>query len=221
MAIIKSKHAVITKQDLHSQCVMVIKRMLLDHSPKEVAEMMSSFLESHCQDSRPDVELQEFITKFHKQHRWLIDFVNRLSLALKHFVLRSKVVVITLMSSHNSASQQNYNFWYITFVSQSSNLATWRRAVVLYPLAHSKQRDLFAPWLNNLQTDCGCFCFIAVPHHSALCIKGFAAILHGVVPYYQRCYVRLEKFFEVCLDCLAHYIMWTKNFLVSFWLFVL
>ena len=69
MAIVKSKHAVITKQDLHSQCVMVIKRMLLDHSPKEVAEMMSSFLESHCQDSRPDVELQEFIQKFHKQHR--------------------------------------------------------------------------------------------------------------------------------------------------------
>jgi len=69
MAIIKSKHAVITKQDLHSQCVMVIKRMLLDHSPKEVAEMMSEFLESHCSDSRPDVELQEFITKFHKQHR--------------------------------------------------------------------------------------------------------------------------------------------------------
>ena len=69
MAIIKSKHAVITKQDLHSQCVMVIKRMLLDHSPKEVAEMMSEFLESHCTDSRPDVELQEFITKFNKQHR--------------------------------------------------------------------------------------------------------------------------------------------------------
>ena len=69
MAIIKSKHAVITKQDLHSQCVMVIKRMLLDHSPKEVAEIMSEFLESHCSDRRPDVELQEFITKFHKQHR--------------------------------------------------------------------------------------------------------------------------------------------------------
>jgi hypothetical protein len=69
MAIIKSKHAVITKQDLHSQCTMVIKRMLLDHSPKEVAEMMSSFLESHCSDSRPDIELQEFIHKFHKQHR--------------------------------------------------------------------------------------------------------------------------------------------------------
>ena len=69
MAIVKSKHAVITKQDLHSQCVMVIKRMILDHSPKEVAEMMSSFLESHCQDARPDVELQEFIAKFHKQHR--------------------------------------------------------------------------------------------------------------------------------------------------------
>jgi hypothetical protein len=69
MAIIKSKHAVITKQDLHSQCTMVIKRMLLDHSPKEVAEMMSSFLESHCSDSRPDVELREFITNFHKRHR--------------------------------------------------------------------------------------------------------------------------------------------------------
>ena len=122
-------------------------------------------------------------------------YANRLSLALKHFLLRSKVVVITLMSSHNSASQQNYNFRYITFVSQSSNLATWRRAVVLYPLAHSKQRDLFVPWLNNLQTDCGCFCFIAVPHHLALCIKRFAAILHGVVLYYQRCYVSLKKVF--------------------------
>lgn len=69
MAIVKSKNAVITKQDLHSQCTMVIKRMLLDHSPKEVAEMMSEFLESHCSDSRPDIELQEFITKFHKKHR--------------------------------------------------------------------------------------------------------------------------------------------------------
>jgi len=69
MAIVKSKHAVINKQDLHSQCTMVIKSMLMNHSPKEVAEMMSSFLESHCQHSRPDVELQEFIHKFHKQHR--------------------------------------------------------------------------------------------------------------------------------------------------------
>jgi len=69
MAIVKSKNAVITKQDLHSQCTMVIKRMLLDHSPKEVAEMMSEFLESHCSDSRPDIELQEFITKFHKRQR--------------------------------------------------------------------------------------------------------------------------------------------------------
>ena len=69
MAIVKSKHAVITKQDLHSQCVMVMKSMLHNHSPKQVAEMMSEFLESHCKDSRPDVELQEFITKFHKQHR--------------------------------------------------------------------------------------------------------------------------------------------------------
>ena len=69
MAIVKSKHAVITKQDLHSQCTMVIKSMLLNHSPKEVAEMMSEFLESHCLDSRPDVELQEFIANFHKRHR--------------------------------------------------------------------------------------------------------------------------------------------------------
>ena len=137
------------------------------------------------------------------------------------FFYEVKFVVITLMSSHNSASQQNYNFWYITFVSQSSNLATWRRAVWLYPLAHSIKRDLFAPWLNNSQTDCGCFCFIAVPHHLVLCIKGFAAILHGVVPYYQRCYVSLKSFFGVCLDCLAQYIMSTKNFLVTFWLFVL
>ena len=69
MAIDNSTQAVILPHDLHSQCVMVIKRMLLDHSPKQVAEMMSEFLESHCSDSRPDVELQEFITKFHKQHR--------------------------------------------------------------------------------------------------------------------------------------------------------
>ena len=165
MAIVKSKHAVINKQDLHSQCIMVIKSMLMNHSPKEVAEMMSSFLESHCQHSRPDVELQEFITKFHKQHRWLIDCVNRLSLALKHFFYEVKFVVITLMSSHNSASQQNYNFRYITFVSQSSNLATWRRVVVLCPFAHSVQRDLLNPRLNCCPTSCGCFCFIAVPHH--------------------------------------------------------
>jgi len=82
----------------------------MNHSPKEVAEMMSTFLESHCKDSRPDVELQEFITKFHKQHRWLIDFVNRLSLTLKHFFYEVKFVVITLMSSHNSAVKQNYHF---------------------------------------------------------------------------------------------------------------
>ena len=69
MAIVKSKNAVISKQDLHSQCIMVIKSMLMNHSPKEVAELMSEFLESHCQDARPDVELQEFIHKFHKQHR--------------------------------------------------------------------------------------------------------------------------------------------------------
>lgn len=69
MAIVKSKHAIITKQDLHSQCTMVIKSMLLNHTPKEVAELMSSFLEQHCKEDRPDIELKEFIEKFHKQHR--------------------------------------------------------------------------------------------------------------------------------------------------------
>jgi len=69
MATINTKNAVITKQDLHSQCTMVIKRMLLDHSPKQVAELMSSFLESHCKDTRPDLELKEFIEKFDKTHR--------------------------------------------------------------------------------------------------------------------------------------------------------
>jgi len=69
MAMIKSKNAVLTPQDLHSQCTMVIKSMLLTHSPKQVAELMSSFLESHCKDTRPDIELQEFIRQFDKQHR--------------------------------------------------------------------------------------------------------------------------------------------------------
>jgi len=69
MANVKSKNAVLTPQDLHSQCTMVIKSMLLNHTPKQVAELMSSFLESHCKDTRPDIELQEFIARFDKQHR--------------------------------------------------------------------------------------------------------------------------------------------------------
>lgn len=69
MANVKSKNAVLTPQDLHSQCTMVIKSMLLNHSPKQVAELMSSFLESHCKDTRPDIELQEFIARFDKRHR--------------------------------------------------------------------------------------------------------------------------------------------------------
>jgi len=113
------------------------------------------------------------------------------------FFYEVKFVVITLMSSHNSASQQNYNFRYITFISQSSNLATWRRVVVLCPFAHSVQRDLLNPRLNCCSTSCGCFCFIAVPHHFALCIKRFAAILHGVVLYNQRCYVSLKCFWSL------------------------
>jgi hypothetical protein len=48
---------------------MIIKTMLLNHSPKQVAELMSAFLESHCKEARPDIELQEFIQKFDKQHR--------------------------------------------------------------------------------------------------------------------------------------------------------
>ena len=36
---------------------------------KQVAELMSAFLETHCKEARPDLELQEFIQKFDKQHR--------------------------------------------------------------------------------------------------------------------------------------------------------
>ena len=45
MPVTKSKHAVLTPQDLHE------------------------FLEQHCKEARPDLELQEFIQKFDKQHR--------------------------------------------------------------------------------------------------------------------------------------------------------
>ena len=65
----KSKHEVLKPGDLHSQTSMIIKTMLLNHSPKQVAELMSAFLESHCKEARPDIELQEFIHKFDKQHR--------------------------------------------------------------------------------------------------------------------------------------------------------
>ena len=40
MPVTKSKHAVLTPQDLHSQTSMIIKTMLLNHSPKQVAELM-------------------------------------------------------------------------------------------------------------------------------------------------------------------------------------
>jgi len=63
------------------------------------------------------------------------------------------------------------------------------RAVVLYPLAHSIQRDLHTPGLNLLCTSWGCIFFLAEPHHWKFYIKGFAAILHGVFPYVRRCYV--------------------------------
>ena len=69
MPVLKSKHAVLTPQDLHSQTSMIIKTMLLNHSPKQVAELMRAFLEAHCKEARPDLELQEFIQKFDKQHR--------------------------------------------------------------------------------------------------------------------------------------------------------
>ena len=65
----KSKQEVFKPGDLHSQTSMIIKTMLLNHSPKQVAELMSAFLESHCKEARPDIELQEFIQKFDKQHR--------------------------------------------------------------------------------------------------------------------------------------------------------
>ena len=69
MSVLKSKHAVLTPADLHSHTAMIIKTMLLNHSPKQVAELMSAFLEQHCKEARPDLELQEFIQKFDKQHR--------------------------------------------------------------------------------------------------------------------------------------------------------
>ena len=113
------------------------------------------------------------------------------------FFYEVKFVVITLMSSHNSASQQNYNFRYITFISQSSNLATWRRAVVLYPLAHSIQRDLFVPRLNNLQTSCGWIFFLPEPHHWVILHQGIRLCCYTVFPCVRRCYIALN-----CFECL-------------------
>ena len=116
MEITTSKNQVLTPQQKRSRVELILKSMLMNHSPKEVANLLFEFLEKHVEKNRVDLLFQDFIKQYDTEHHTSIkdtlkDWLRQSLFAnAQAFSLRSKVVVITLMSSHNSAVKQNYHF---------------------------------------------------------------------------------------------------------------
>jgi len=61
-----SKHQVLNPQDLKTRISLVLKTLLMNHSPKVCADILYVFLTKHCKHTRVDIELQEFVRNYDK-----------------------------------------------------------------------------------------------------------------------------------------------------------
>ena len=59
-----SKHQVLNPQDLKTRVALILKTLLMNHSPKECAEILYEFLDKHTSVTRVDLELQEHVQKY-------------------------------------------------------------------------------------------------------------------------------------------------------------
>ena len=59
-----SKHQVLNPQDLKTIVALILKTLLMNHSPKVSADILYEFLSTHCTQTRIDIELQEFVRKY-------------------------------------------------------------------------------------------------------------------------------------------------------------
>ena len=68
MEITTSKNQVLTPQQKRSRVELILKSMLMNHSPKEVANLLFEFLEKHGEKNRVDLLLQDFIKQYDTEH---------------------------------------------------------------------------------------------------------------------------------------------------------
>ena len=176
LTISSSKRQVLTPDQKRSRVELILKSMMMNHSPKEVANLLFGFLHKHMDQNRVDLLLQDFIKEYDNGNTkdWLRQSLFAYAQA---FSLRSKVVVITLMSSHNSAVKQNYHF-------DTSRLYRSHPISLLYAgrlcgtrlLILYNATCLFLDWIINKQAVGGSFsCQSHIIELS--CIKGFACVV--------------------------------------------
>lgn len=63
-----SKRQVLTPQQKRSRVELILKGMLMNHSPKEVANLLFEFLQKHVDENRVDLLLQDFIKVYDTEH---------------------------------------------------------------------------------------------------------------------------------------------------------
>jgi hypothetical protein len=62
-----SKRQVLTPDQKRSRVELILKSMMMNHSPKEMAHILFGFLHKHMDQNRVDLLLQDFI-KEHDNH---------------------------------------------------------------------------------------------------------------------------------------------------------
>ena len=64
MEVSRSKHSVLAPEEKRSRINLILKVMLMNHSPKECAEILYEFLDKHTSVTRVDRERQEHVQKY-------------------------------------------------------------------------------------------------------------------------------------------------------------
>ena len=62
-----SKHAVLSAEQRRNRTHYILQKMLMNHSPKECADLLFDFFETHTDLSRADLTLGEFMTEYDKR----------------------------------------------------------------------------------------------------------------------------------------------------------
>ena len=61
-----SKHAVLSADQRRNRTHYILQKMLMNHSPKECADLLFDFFERHADLRRADITLAEFMTAYDK-----------------------------------------------------------------------------------------------------------------------------------------------------------
>ena len=63
-----SKHAVLSADQRRNRTHYILQKMLMNHSPKECADLLFDFFERHTDLRRADITLAEFMTAYDKDN---------------------------------------------------------------------------------------------------------------------------------------------------------